>query len=163
MGTLYLISGFLAIGFYLLAMGTVENRRRKTSFAITLRAYSPSERRKWRRSVREFGRWNLPEAQSCVKIDDVPTVFLLAEKMRLESAERMRPFVIVMTLVLFVGEASIMLTRGLWTPGLGYLIGGVFISLVALTRSSRQRHSPSARRVPMSIRSYEQALVARGK
>ena len=115
MGALYLIPGFLAIGCYLVAIGMIDDRRRKTSFAVTLRAYTPSE---WRRSVRELGRQSGSAPYSHSGIDDVPTVFLLAEKMRLESAERMRPFIFAMTLLLFAGEASVMLTQGLdgvWT------------------------------------------------
>ncbi|WP_276974050.1 hypothetical protein, partial [Ferrimicrobium acidiphilum] len=96
-------------------------------------------------------------------IDDVPTVFLLAEKMRLESAERMRPFVLVMTLVLLAGEASIMLAQGLWGFGVADLVGGGVICLVALTRTSRERHRQSSRRVPKSIRTYKQALALRGR
>lgn len=163
MGALYLIPGFLAIGSCLVAIGMVDGRRRKTSFAVTLRAYTPSERRQWRRSVREFGRQSGSAPYSHSGIDDLPTVFLLAEKMRLESAERMRPFIFAMTLLLFAGEASVMLIQGLWMSGLGYLVGGGVICLVALTRRLRERHCQSSRRVPKSIRTYEQALALRGR
>jgi hypothetical protein len=163
MSALYLIPGFLVIGFYLIVVGVFEDHRRKTSFAVTLRAYTPSERRQWRRSVREFGRQSGSAPYSHSGIDDVPTVFLLAEKMRLESAERMRPFVLVMTLVLLAGEASVMLTQGLWASGVGDLAGGGVICLMALTRASRERHRQSSRRVPKSIRTYEQALALRGR
>lgn len=163
MSALYLIPGVLVICFYLLAVGVFEGRRRKTSFAVTLREYSPSERRQWRRSVREFGRQSVSAPHSHLGIDDVPTVFLLAEKMRLESAERMRPFVLVMTLVLLAGEASVMLTQGLWAFGVADLVGGGVICLVALTRTSRERHRQSSRRVPKSIRTYKQALALRGR
>ncbi len=163
MSTLYLIPGFLVIGLYLVVMGMFEGRRRKTSFALTLRDYSPPERRQWRRSVRKFGRQSASAPHSRLGIDDVPTVFLLAEKMRLESIERMRPFTLVMTLVLFTGEASIMLTQGLWAPGLGYLVGAGVPCLVALATTSREHHRQSTRRVPRSIRTYEQALLLRGK
>jgi hypothetical protein len=163
MSALYLIPGFLMIGFYLIVVGVFEDRRRKTSFAVTLREYSSSERRQWRRSVREFGRQSASAPHSHLGIDDVPTVFLLAEKMRLESAERMKPFLLVMTFVLLAGDASIMLAQGRWAPGVGDLAGLGVAGLVVLTRALRERHRQSSRRVPKSIRTYEQALELRGR
>lgn len=116
-------------------MGTLDARRKRSSFVVALRGSPASQRRRWPRSVREFQRQSLTTSLPHAGIFDVPSVFLLAEKMWLKSAERMRPIVIIMAQVLFAGEASIMFAEKVWIAGVGYLVGGGFVVLVSLIKS----------------------------
>ncbi|WP_298209747.1 hypothetical protein [Ferrimicrobium sp.] len=154
---------------YLIGLGVLEGRRRKTSFALTLREYPPSQRRQWRRAVKRLNCQGASGASTAAQpssaIDEVPTVFLLAEKMRLESMVRMQPFVIALGCGWSIGMGLLYWAGGDRAGAIAYLVWSIFAFGVFMKHRVRN-HAPDGvgrGRLPRLIRSYEYALELRGK
>ncbi|WP_298342496.1 hypothetical protein [Ferrimicrobium sp.] len=166
------ISGMVMVGLAVAVILGIDNRRKRTSYAQVLREYPPAQQRRWRKTVKQLHRQGVLDAaplpQPGLTIDEVPTTFLLAEKMRLESLRRMQP---VMMVVLGVEMLGLMLvvsgSNGDRTLAIvGPLMGLSFSCLWALWRWHQlRRTSPGVARgrVPRLIRSYEYALALRNR
>jgi hypothetical protein len=96
-------------------------------------------------------------------IVEVPTVFLLAEKMRLESFVRLRLVSLAMLALFYVGEGLIMMAVNT-AEGLGFLCGSVVVSAIVVFTLWRGRSVTDAGgRIGRRHASYERALVLRGR
>lgn len=160
------------VGLALAVILVIDNRRKRTSYAQVLREYPPAQQRRWRKTVKELHRQGVLDAaplpQPGLTIDTVPTTFLLAEKMRLESWRRMQP---VMMAVVGVEMLGLMLvvsgSNGDRSPAIvDALVGLSFSYLWALWRWHQlRRTSQGVARGSVSklIRSYEYALALRNR
>lgn len=165
------MSGMVMVGLALAVILGIDNRRKRTSYAQVLREYPPAQQRRWRKTVKELHRQGVLDAaplpQQGLTIDEVPTTFLLAEKMRLESLRRMQPVMMVVIGVEMLGFMLVLSgSNGDRTLA---IVGLLFAYLWVLGRWAwhqlRRRSSPGVARgrVPKLIRSYEYALALRNR
>lgn len=151
-----MILGMLLVGIYLVYVIALERRRRQSSFGRTLASYPAAQRRRWRALVKKNA---TDHALRTGGIDEVPTVFLLAEKMRLESLQRLRVVSLVMLMIFYMGEGLVMVAVNA-AEGVGFLCGAGMVGAGVVITSLRARSTDEPGRRQAR---YQRALASRGK
>jgi hypothetical protein len=161
----------VSMGLYLTLWITYVRQERRASCSLVLKSYSKPSRRRWRRAIKGATRashhWTTLPTDLEIATSEIPTAFVRAEKMRLESSQRMRPLLYMTMAVFFLAEGfgGFAVLRGQY-PLLGQLFGSVVMVIFALVAWARQRSrgwQPTHRGViGRRIADYDMLLRARG-
>jgi|GEM_PF-3695632 len=156
----------VCMGLYVTMWIGHRRRERRASFTLVLNSYPQSARRHWRRVVKASRRSATSPTGLETSTSEIPTAFLRAEKMRLESAQRMRPLILATAAVLFLAEGVVGLAGPKPSPFVGDLLASVLFFIFAFAAWVRGRSrgwAPTHRGViGRRIADYDLLLNARG-
>jgi hypothetical protein len=156
----------VCMGLYATIFILYIRRERRASFTLVLNSYPQSTRRQWRRAVEASRRSATSPTGLETSTCEIPGDFLRAEKMRLESGQRMRPLILATFAILFLAEGVVGLAGPKPSPLAGDLLTSVLFFILAFVAWARGRSrgwAPTHRSVVgRRIAHYDLLLNARG-
>jgi len=156
----------LFMGLYFTLWIVYMRREGRASFTLVLRSYPQSALRRWQKIVKASRRSATSPTGLETSTSEIPTAFLRAAKMRLESNQRMHPFVLANFALFFLAEGLGGFSGRDQSQLVMQLSASVLMLILALIAWARRRSrgwAPTHRGViGRRIAHYDLLLNARG-